>query len=158
MKTAVCDRLFLAALVLTTVTISLREPDSLSHVLMLLGGVPAQVLIGLLAVTAIAALVDAFINDVLPDRYSWHCGIVYRQAAWIALAVLLAGYAWISSRYHAGQWLTVVYALYAARAAGIAFQDLNAEAKRRTGRRRAGDQPLPTATHGRTHARGSRDA
>lgn len=158
MKTAVCDRLFLAGLVLTTVAISVLENESLSHVLMLLGGVPAQVLLALLFVAALAALGDVFVNDVLPDRFSWHCGIVYRQAAWIALAVLLAAYAWVSSRYHVGHWLTVVYALYAARAAGIAFQDLNAEAKRRTGRRRAGDQPLPNTTHGRAHARGNRDA
>jgi hypothetical protein len=157
MRTAVCDRLFLAVLVLTTVAISLREPDSLSHVLMLLGGVPAQVLLGLLAVTAIAALGDSIINDILPDRYSWHCGIVYRQAAWIAMAVLLAGYAWVSSRYHVGGWLTVVYALYSVRAAGIAFQDLHAEAQVRTRRRRAGDQPT-RATDGRAHARGSHRA
>lgn len=148
MKRQVADRLFLAALGALTSGISLAEPESLAYTMVQLGGLPATVCSVLLAGLVVAVAADTVVNDVLPAEYSWRCGVRYRQALWMALAVLYAVQAWVMLRYRAGEWLAGVYVLYALRCAGVAFLDLWHDHMAAQRNRRATDRQAGAARTG----------
>lgn len=125
MKRQIADRLFLAILTLLVVGVCGLEPSSLGHLMVVVGGVPAMVLLGLLALLAVIALADTALNDVLPERYVFRTGLRCRQGLWMSIAVLHTIQAWVLIKNGIGYWVAATYFLYAARCAAVSFLDLH---------------------------------
>lgn len=125
MKRQVADRLFLALLTLLVVGVCGLEPTSLGHVMVVVGGTPATVLLILLAALAVVAFADTVVNDVLPEPYVFRTGVRCRQGLWMAIAVLHTMQAWVLVNNGIGYWVAATYFLYAARCAAVSFLDLH---------------------------------
>lgn len=140
MRRQLSGRLFAAALALYVCASSLWSADSLIFALTATGGAPALVCMYALACLAIGAAADTVVNDVLPDRWSWACGVRYRQGLWMLIAVTYAGLGFVSLREPSGGWLAAYYWTCAAHCAAIAFVDLWCEHADRRRNRRAMDR------------------
>lgn len=144
MKRQVHERLFLSILFITIVCVSFQEPESLSFVLLKIGGLPAMACMLTLLGFCVIALVDTFVNDILPHTFCFRIGIRYRQIIWLMIGITFAGLAFVVVKHRVGYWVAAVYSLYALRCTAIAFLDLwygYQDQLARTQKRRETDHP-----------------
>ncbi|MGI4938116.1 MAG: hypothetical protein ACRYF5_15475 [Janthinobacterium lividum] len=83
-------RVYMCINILLTNSIAVTEDRSLVHDLTEAAGTPGKVVLIAMTVFAIAGLIDALINDVLPSRFVMKTGLRFRQAI---LTGLMFGYA-----------------------------------------------------------------
>lgn len=127
LKRQVVHRLFLSLYTMLVVAVSFLEPESLSYRTRVGNGISAQLCYLTMFVMAIMAFVDTFINDVLPDKYSFKTGKQFRQYLWLFVGVTFAGLAFVSAHGASAFFLAISYTLHAAWCASVAFLDLSFE-------------------------------
>lgn len=127
LRAQVSDRLFVAALTLYLAGAGLYAGGSFAHAMMRAGGWAAEVCTATLGVLALMALADVVVNDMLPARFVWRCGVRYRQGLWGWLAITHVGLAFVSWHYYGipgAGWLAALYGLCGARGLAISYLDL----------------------------------
>jgi hypothetical protein len=146
MKHQVADRLFFGCFALALSAVALSERDTVSYALVRGNGAPAELGVMALCVLAVMALLDTFVNDVLPDTYSFKTGVRFRQIVWLGIAVAFASHAFVIVKQGLGFSTALMYLLCCARCAAISFMDLHREfqdkrreAEQQRRDRRAGD-------------------
>jgi hypothetical protein len=140
MKRQVPGRLFASALAFYVYASSLYSTESLIYALAAGGGGPALACMNVLAALALAGALDTVVNDCLPDRWRWACGVRYRQVLWMLLAVTYTGLAWVSMREPWGGWLAGYYLICGAHCVSVSYVDLWQEYGERHRRRCIADR------------------
>ena len=124
MKRQVADRLLMTMVSITVVAISQLEPQSISFFMVQSGGVAALLCMGFLFVTAVIALVDTVVNDMLPPRFTLQVALGVRRGIWMSIAITYAGIVFVALKSDLSWSAAIFYILFSARCAGISFLDL----------------------------------
>jgi len=131
-KRQVWDRLFLFALVfLTTVTAALDTTDYTYHMLHS-SDVAVYMILSTLTVLGVLGLADVIVNDILPEKYSFHVAKHQRQLIWMLIGITLMTFAYMILRSGYG-WAASWYIIIALRCVSVAFLDMHYAIKGRLG-------------------------
>lgn len=135
-------RIYLSLDVLTTVFITLFSAFSLNRIAFTsLSGDFGFVGVGLLAVFGVLGLLDAIINDVLPDRYHIHWARHNRWWIFMGMALVFVTFIYVNATNHLLTALLVRYLLSASGAICLAAFDLMERGEERVFRlRRESDE------------------
>lgn len=129
MKRQVADRIFMTAISMTIVGISQFEPRSLSYTMVEGGGIPGKLCMLFLFLTALIALLDTIVNDMLPERFTLQMALGKRRGVWMALAITYAGISFVANKADIGWFVSIFYVLFSLRCVGVAYLDLYYEYK-----------------------------
>ena len=118
-------RLFLALLVMLSCITVLTEPQSLIAITLAASGPAGRLVVMLLLAFSMIALLDVFINDLLPEKWAVHWTRNIRHLIYLGMALILTALAGVVSVYNPfTPLLPLTYLLYAAFAAATAYLDL----------------------------------
>lgn len=117
-------RLLLVLSVLVSLFITWREPDSLSHQVIQRSGTAGWPCVIALAGLGLAALLDIFVNDLLPDSISLPAFFGQRHLVYMGLAVGLGCIGVVIVQSEGWTELLMFYGLLATFSAHIAATDL----------------------------------
>lgn len=113
-------RAYVAGSVLVTATIAALDPLSQHRSVMTEDGAGGLLAVGMLACTALVALIDVFLNDLLPPRYSLRCAHLHRHIVFMVLAIGQVALAFVEARDGFARPVVLRYLFDALAAASIA--------------------------------------
>lgn len=124
-------RLYLCFSTLVVSLISLASHDSLNATLIAKSGVSGYIVTWTLLLFGLIGLLDAFINDILPDRWSFPTAAYYRHLGFIAIASLNVAFLLTMAKNNTVTWLSARYFLDACFCAFVAYGHVKVNLKSR---------------------------
>jgi hypothetical protein len=124
MRPQVGHRLSLALMTLAIFAVSIFEPSSMNYRLIEAAGFTGVLNAWLLACMAGWSVVDAIVNDLMPDRFQLERTRQWRHLGYGGMAMLNGSFILVMVTNDALSWLTSVYAVMAFSACWIAVWDV----------------------------------
>lgn len=138
--TQIADRIFLGLFTLTMVMFAAVKPSEDAGMFWFARadsvGALSLLSLGLLGVVV---LLDAIINDLLPERFHFHIGVKVRQSVWMWIGVTYIAYAFVNIKIGIEIWLALLYGIVGLRCCFVAIIDLQQSVASLRRNRRASD-------------------
>lgn len=125
----VTSRVFFSLMTLLFLVISIAEPDSLLFKIHTLESFASVTSRSIMAVSAILALADVVLNDILSEKYHFFCNRRQRYIIWCVLSMSFISYSLLFAKLGYSGWTSSMYVLLGAWAATIAVMDVVYEVK-----------------------------
>jgi hypothetical protein len=106
------------------VGVAFYEPNSLSFSLIHSATGMAKASMATLAMLATTALLDAIINDLLPDKWTFRTALMFRQTIWFFMGLLFLVHAGVVLIL-ASPFISLIYFGFGVRCISIAILDLH---------------------------------
>ena len=113
-------RIYLCLRTIIVAVVSLGIPGGLNGRLIAQGGAVAYAVVAFMVFCAVVGLLDAIINDILPDRYALPWARNHRHFGYIGLSMGGCVFLFVMARNEAITLLALSYAVDALFAAGVA--------------------------------------
>lgn len=109
--------------------VGMSRPDSLTAQALQDSGPMGAVALALLGIMCSIAIIDCFVNDLLPDRFTL-CTISHRHLGFMAIAIVLVLIAGVIAKHDGVSMLLLAYLMPAALAVLVTFLDLFARRRK----------------------------
>lgn len=123
-------RLYLCFSTLVVSLISLASTESLNASLINRAGPSGYIVTWILVFFAVIGMIDAIINDILPDRWSFPTAAYYRHLGFIAIASMNLAFIMTMAKNNAITWLAARYLLDACFCTFVAYGHIKVNLKK----------------------------